>query len=312
MKEIIENMPTWCKDTIKFIKKYKTQILFGIILIIAIFTRLYRIDELPQGVHVDEAGIAYDAYCFANYGVDRYLNKMPVYMINFGLGQSALYTYIDSIFIKMLGLSMLSIRLPSVILGITAIVLSYFMVKKELGEKFALVFMALITICPWHIMASRWGLDCNLLAPMLIISMYLLLRAKGIWGYIAAGISFGLTLYTYALSYIIVPIFLLLTLIFMLYTKRIKFRHIIIMGIPIFLLALPLMLMLLVNNGIIDEIRTPFMTIPKLGAFRGEEIDFANIEENMNFFDKMVTNDGLVYNAFPEFGAIYKFSIFIN
>ena len=280
----MRNMPAWCKDVVEFIKEHKTKILFWIILIIAIFTRLYRIDELPQGVHVDEAGIAYDAYCFANYGVDRYLNKMPVYMINFGLGQSALYTYIDSIFIKMLGLNMLSIRLPSAILGITAIVLGYFMVKKELGEKFALAFMTLITICPWHIMASRWGLDCNLLAPMLIISMYLLLRVKGIWGYIAAGISFGLTLYTYALSYIIVPIFLL---------------------------ALPLMLMLLVNNGVIDEIRTPFMTIPKLGAFRGEEIDFANIEENMNFFDKMVTNDGLVYNAFPEFGAIYKFSIFL-
>ena len=119
----MRNMPAWCKDVVEFIKEHKTKILFWIILIIAIFTRLYRIDELPQGVHVDEAGIAYDAYCFANYGVDRYLNKMPVYMINFGLGQSALYTYIDSIFIKMLGLSMLSIRLPSVILGITAIVL---------------------------------------------------------------------------------------------------------------------------------------------------------------------------------------------
>lgn len=307
----MRNMPAWCKDVVEFIKEHKTKILFWIILIIAIFTRLYRIDELPQGVHVDEAGIAYDAYCFANYGVDRYLNKMPVYMMNFGLGQSALYTYIDSIFIKMLGLNMLSIRLPSVILGITAIVLSYFMVKKELGEKFALAFMALITICPWHIMASRWGLDCNLLAPMLIISMYLLLRAKGIWGYIAAGVSFGLTLYTYALSYIILPIFLLLTLAYMLYTKRIKFKNIIIMGIPIFILALPLMLMLLVNNGIIDEIRTPFMTIPKLGGFRVSEISLDNIETNLNFFDKMVTQDGLVYNALPEFGAIYKFSIFL-
>lgn len=311
IKEKQKTLPPWCQSTIKFVKEHKTQILFGLILIVAIFTRLYRIDELPQGVHVDEAGIAYDAYCFANYGVDRFLNKMPVYMINFGLGQSALYTYIDSIFIKMLGLNMLSIRLPSVVLGVTAIVLSYFLVKKELGEKFALTFMALITICPWHIMASRWGLDCNLLAPMLVISIYFLLRAKGVWGYIVAGISFGLTLYTYALSYIIVPIFLLLALVFMLYTKRIKFRNVIIMGIPIFLLALPLMLMLLINNGVIDEIKTPFMTIPKLGTFRGEEIDFENLEKNMDFFDKMVTNDGLVYNAFPEFGAIYKFSIFL-
>ena len=92
IQQKINNLPVWYQDTIEFIKKHKTKILFTIILIIAIFTRLYRIDELPQGIHVDEAGIAYDAYCFANYGVDRYLNKMPVYMINFGLGQSALYT----------------------------------------------------------------------------------------------------------------------------------------------------------------------------------------------------------------------------
>ena len=305
-----ESLPNWIIEMIRFIKKYQNKIIFIAILLIAIFTRLYRIDELPRGIHVDEAGIAYDAYCFANCGVDRYLNKMPVYMVNFGLGQSALYTYIDSIFVKILGLNIFTIRLPAVILGITAIVLSYFMVKKELGEKFALTFMALITICPWHIMVSRWGLDCNLLAPMTIISMYFLLRAKSAWGYAVAGIIFGLTLYTYALSYIILPIFLLFTIVFMLYTKKMKFRNVIIMGIPIFILALPLMLMLLVNNGVIGEIKN-FITIPKLANFRGTEIDFDNIEKNLNFFDKMVTNDGLVYNALSEFGTIYKFSIFL-
>lgn len=292
------------------IEKHKTKILFVLILLVAVFTRLYRITEVPHGINVDEAGIAYDAYCLANNGTDRFLNKFPVYMINFGCGQSALYTYIDSIFIKMLGLNTLAIRLPAALLGITAIVLSYFMIKKEKGERLALCVMALITICPWHIMASRWGLDCNLLSPMTIISMFFLLRAKKVGGYILAGISFGLTLYTYALSYIIIPIFLLLTLSYMLYTKKIKFKNIVIMGIPIFLLALPLMLMLLVNNGVIDEINT-FITIPKMGTFRDTELGFSNIDYNIDFFEKLVTSDNLVYNALPEYGSIYRFSIFL-
>lgn len=296
---------------IKFIINNKAKLIFLIILAIAIFTRLYKISEIPHGVNVDEAGMAYDAYCLANYGTDRYLNHNPVYLINFGGGQSAMYAYVASFFIKILGFSIFTIRLPAFFLGIIAIVLSFFIVKDKLGEKFALTFMALITICPWHIMSSRWGLDCNLLAPMSIISMYFLLRAKTWKGYIVAGIFIGLTLYTYALSYIIIPIFLVLTLIYMLYTKKISLKSVIIMGIPILLLAIPLMLMLLVNNGYINEIKG-FITIPKLWVYRGNEIKIETIIENLNFFKTMFTNDELVYNALPEFGTVYIFASFLS
>ena len=46
----------------------KTKILFTAILIIAIFVRIYKVQEIPHGLNVDEAGMAYDAYCLANYG----------------------------------------------------------------------------------------------------------------------------------------------------------------------------------------------------------------------------------------------------
>ena len=291
----------------KFIAVNNTKIIFGVILLVAIFIRIYKLEEIPHGIHVDEAGMAYDAYCLANYGTDRYLNHLPVYLINFGGGQSALYAYLASILIKIFGFSIFIIRMPAVILGIIAIILSYFMIKDKLGEKLGLTFMALIAICPWHIMASRWGLDCNLLAPMSIISLFLLTKAKTTWGYIITGISFGITLYTYALSYIIIPIFLAMSLIYMLYTKQIKFKNIIIMGIPIAILATPLILMLLVNNGYIGEIKG-FITIPELWSYRGAEISFSHIIENLTFFVTMFTNDFLVYNSIPEFGTIYLFA----
>ena len=137
----------------KFIINNKAKLIFCIILAIAIFTRLYKIDTIPHGINVDEAGMAYDAYCLANYGTDRYLNHNPVYLINFGGGQSAMYAYIASAFIKIFGFSIITIRFPAFFLGIIAIVLSYFMVKDKLGEKFALGFMLLITICPRHKMS---------------------------------------------------------------------------------------------------------------------------------------------------------------
>ena len=81
---------------------------------------------------------------------------------------------------------------------------------------------------PWNIMASRWGLDCNLLGPISIIAICLLFRAEKWYDYIFAGIGLGLVLYTYAISYIIMPVFLVLIVLYMLYTKRISIKNTII------------------------------------------------------------------------------------
>ena len=205
---------------------------------------------------------------------------------------------------------MISIRLPAFLLSIIAISLVYFTTKKECGIKQAQLVSFLISIMPWHIMASRWGLDCNLLAPMIIISICLLINAKSIKGYVFSGILFGLTLYTYALSYLILPIFLAVVLIYMFYTKKIKFLNIIQLGIPIFILALPLILMIFINNGYMNEIKS-FITIQKLPEYRGAEISISNIKDNLGFIKTIFTNDGLSYNSLPEFGTVYNFSIFL-
>lgn len=288
----------------------KEIIVFGIILLIAIFSRGYKLNSLPVGIHVDEAGMAYDAYCLASNGTDRWLNHFPVYLENFGGGQSALYAYLSAIFVKIFGLNMITIRMPAFLLSITAIILVYFTTKKECGVKSALLVTFLIVIMPWNIMASRWGLDCNLLAPMIIISTCLLINAKNKKGYVLSGIFFGMTLYTYALSYLILPVFLVLILTYMLYTKKIKFINLLPLGIPIFILALPLMLMILINNGYLNEIKG-FITIQKLPEYRGAEISLSNIKNNIGFIKTMFTNDGLTYNALPEFGTVYNFSIFL-
>ena len=258
-------------------EKYK--IVFGVLVIIAIITRTYKAENILNGLHADEAGMGYDAYCIANFGVDRFLNKLPVYMINFGGGQSALYTYIAAVCVKILGLNIVSIRMPGMILSLVAIIVGFLLVKKCCGKKSALTFMALMIVCPWHIMQSRFGLDCNLLSSMIIISIYSLVVSKKWWQYLITGIFFGISLYTYALSYLIIPILLLFTLIYMLYTKKIKFINIVIMGIPIALLALPLMLLLLVNNGFIEQINW-IITIPKIYNYRAGEIGLKNISEN--------------------------------
>ncbi len=271
----------------------------------------YKLSEIPKGVDCDEAGMGYDAYCIANYGVDRYLNKFPIYFTNFGDGQSLLYAYLAALSIKVLGFSTFSIRIPALLLSVLEVVIAYFLVKEFKGKKMGLLFMLLVTISPWHIMKSRWGLDAFLLSPLLTFSMYALLKAvnsqsKRKLKFLIAGLLFGLTLYTYAISYVIVPIFLLITGIYLVRRKKLKMIDILIFIIPLAILAIPLILMLMVQKGWINEIHS-FITIQKLQKYRESDIKISNILENIKSIRCAFLVDKLPFNSIEGFGNFYYF-----
>ena len=299
------------KNSKKQIDKYT--IILIIIMLIGIATRIIGLGKIPIGINVDEAGTMYDAYTIANYGTDRFGNANPVYMINYGGGQSALYTYLAALLIKIFGFSLTVIRLPALIFSILYMVFGFLLTKDLKNKKLAILVEFLIVICPWHFMQSRWALDCNLLSSMLLMSIYMLTRAvklKSKKRYFLAGIFFGITLYTYALSYIIIPILLLILLVYMLYAKKIKISDIIVFGIPLGLLAIPLILSLLVNYGVIEEVKLPFMSILKMWVFRSGEINLSNLFHNIVIlFKSMFAFDINDYNSFPIFGTLYYISI---
>ena len=252
---------------------------------------------MPITIGVDEAGAAYDAYCLANFGVDRYLNSFPLYLINFGGGQSALYAYLNVLLIKVLGNSTILIsRLPALILFIMAIFISYKLVSKKQDKKTAVLLAFLITLCPWQIIQSRFGLDCNLLGPLFILDLLLLENAKKNYQYILAGISVGITLYTYSLSYLIMPVFLLIWVIYHLYTKTINIKQIIILASTVFVFALPLMYFILLNMGIVEKTNFGIITIPKLFKFRVGEIALQNIVyAGIDSITKLFFSDNTLY-----------------
>ena len=291
-------------------KEKKYYIILIIILAVGIITRIIGFGQIPKGINVDEAGTMYDAYCIANYGTDRFENAFPVYMINYGGGQSALYTYLAAIFIKIFGFNLTAVRLPALIFSIIYMIFAFLLTKDFKNKKVAILVEFLIAIVPWHFMQSRWALDCNLMSAMMLISIYALIKAKRKAGFILAGILFGITLYSYALSYIVIPIFLIVLLAYMIYAKKIKISQIICLFIPIVILAIPLILNLLVNAGIIPEIKLSWISILKMWEFRSNEITISNIGTNLiEFVKSMFAFDRNNYNAFPQFGTLYYISI---
>jgi 4-amino-4-deoxy-L-arabinose transferase-like glycosyltransferase len=177
-------------------------------------------------MHCDEVGVFYDTYTLAKFGVDRYLKSYPVYFINFGGGMPALYNYILLAIVKVFNVFDFGLfigRLPAVINSFILLFSSYQITLITTKKQVYAIFTALlITISPYFIMSSRWALDCNYLLGFTTLSCYLMLLAvekKKNYLFMITGLSFGFTLYSYALAYILVPLFLFLSVIY-LYIKK--------------------------------------------------------------------------------------------
>lgn len=287
-------------------------ILLGILFLLFLFTRFYRLGEVPGTMHIDEYGMLYDAYCLANYQVDRYMVRFPVYLINFGGGQNALYTYLTAIIFSLFGFSVFYMRLAAVLSGALCFIFAYLTGREIVGKRLtALIAPFLVTVLPYFFLAERWGLESHLLASYLTMAVFFVFKAAKTGKmryYIAAGLSCGITLYTYAIVWMLIPCFMLLVLLYVIRLKKLTWKNALAFVISFAALGWPLLLFLLVNNNSLPEIRTPFFSVVRV-AYRGSEISFANILENWNLFFMMVTHGPWSYNAFPPYGTVYIFSV---
>lgn len=301
-------------------EKFKTKYWYyaGIIFIfiLALFMHLFRLDQVPYGLHIDEASMAYNAWCLANYGVDRFLKSFPVYFINFDGGQSVLYGYLTAFFIKISGgsISLLAIRLPAVISAFVTMFFGYKMVDlKWKNKKLNLLFLFLFTIIPYFTMQSRFGLDCNLLLATSTVFLYFGIKAfmnDSVKYYIFCGIAGGITLYSYALSYIILPLFLVFTFLYLLRIGKLKLKNMIALGIPLLLLAAPLVLVQMINIFDLPEMQLGLLTLTKMPVYRSSDIMFTAIPEYfVQTLKSIFFFDHLPYNTLPKIYTMYAISI---
>ena len=283
-------------------------IIFFIILAVGIFVRCLRFGLVPAGLNQDEAFAGYEAYSLMNYGMDTAGYTNPVYLVAWGSGMNALESYLMMPFIAIFGLTPFAIRLPQVILGVASLFVVYLTGKKLYDTKTGLCAMAMLACCPWHIMLSRWGLESNLAPGMILIATYFLLEgADNSKFLIPSAIFYGLSLYAYAAVWIIMPFILAAEIGYLIYAKKIRFDvYTIISGVILFILALPLLLFVLVNLGVMGEIKTGFISIPKLLVFRSGEVSFENLAGKIgNLFDIITKqSDGLPWNYVDGYGFI--------
>ena len=305
-------------------EKKKNTILFAFILILAIGIRLISWPNAISQINIDEAMTAFNANCIATSGTDMYGTSFPVYLEAWGwAGQSVMLLYFMAFFIKLFGFSMITIRLPMLLISIISIIVLYNFTKRIFGNtKLALGAMAFVSICPWHFMQSIWSIDCNMFPHFMLISIYLLYR--GItdkkWMLYLSMLFFALTMYTYGVSIYIVPFFLLISAIYLFIKKKVSIKNLLIC-IGIYLLfSAPILAMYVINALHINtNISIGPITIQYF-ANNARTSDMLFFSENI--LDTFIANlkslskvfllqydANLPWNATKQFGTLYHLSI---
>ncbi|MDD2822945.1 MAG: glycosyltransferase family 39 protein [Candidatus Daviesbacteria bacterium] len=189
-------------------KLSKTKILLILILLLAIFLRLYKIDENPVSLFGDELDVGYHALSILQTGKDYTGHFLPQHFRSLAELRTPLYLYSSVPSVAIFGVSPLGVRLPAVIFGVLCVWLLYFLVKYISGNTvIALISALLLSILPWHIQYSRAGFEVTELMAFYLAGIYFFLRGLKEHRLIFLSvIFFGFTPWIYNIAKLYLPL----------------------------------------------------------------------------------------------------------
>lgn len=192
----------------KSTQRHGDWLLLGLVLAVAAFLRLYRLESLPAGPYYDEAANGILASEIAS-GVSR-----PLFISAY-TGKEVLYFYIAAAVIKVAGATLVGLRLASVLVGLAGVAATYLMAltlfdtdetddTAQFTRRATALFAAILAATSfWHINLSRYGFRA--ISQPLTQALMLLFLWRG-WrfgrgrDFALGGLFCGVTAYTYLAS----------------------------------------------------------------------------------------------------------------
>jgi len=193
------------------------------VVIVAGFLRLYQLGVVPPSPDWDEAALGYNAYSILKTGKDEYGNFFPLSIRSFDDYKPPLYTYLTVPSVGLFGLNTWSTRLPSALMGILAVIGTYFLAKELFSSSkikdlrpttLPLLSALLLAISPWHIQFSRIAFEANsgiTINIWAVACFFIGLRKKSML--VLSAFLFGLGMYAYHSERVFLPLLVLLLLI---------------------------------------------------------------------------------------------------
>lgn len=187
--------------------------LLFLVLIIAAFFRVWRIDQIPPSLYPDEAVNANNALEAGKTG-----DYKIFYTDN--NGREGLFINLIALSFKYFGVGVWQSKLPSMAIGIlTVLAVALLCLQLFKGKKaypVSLLSSFLVATSIWHVNFSRISFRA-IAVPLLVTAslafIYWGLRQKNVWGFILGGAVFGPGFHTY-IAFRIAPVVLAIPLVF--------------------------------------------------------------------------------------------------
>ncbi|MBQ7144801.1 MAG: glycosyltransferase family 39 protein [Oscillospiraceae bacterium] len=293
-------------------------LLAGLLLVLGCALRLTLCGALPVGLNQDEASAGYDAWAILHYGIDRCGKSWPVLLTAWGSGQNALMSYLAMPGIALFGLSAFTTRLPNALAGCLTLWVFWRLARRVRGPRFALTALLVLSLNPWHIMMSRWGLESNLLPCFLLLGLYFtVLAAERPRLLVAAAACFALSLYAYGTAFFLLPLLMPCLLIWL--GRRLRWKPTLLALGVFVLLALPITAAQAISALGWEETVIFGVTLPRLSESRqaatsvlgggGLRAVWGNLKNLLRLL--WTQSDGLIWNALPlrQGGLFYFFGL---
>jgi 4-amino-4-deoxy-L-arabinose transferase-like glycosyltransferase len=160
--------------------------------------RFFALEQVPAGFQVDEVSSAVTLKCLATEGVTPRLGKPGLFIdLNYGSPKPPTYVYLGSIWVKVFGASIASMRIFSAVWGILAIVGMFFVAQAVGGFRLGVITALLATGSPWLWMFSRIAYESIAGLTFLVWGLFFFVRSSALRDGIFAGVLFSLAMYSY-------------------------------------------------------------------------------------------------------------------
>jgi 4-amino-4-deoxy-L-arabinose transferase-like glycosyltransferase len=196
----------------------------------------WRIADVPAYVSLDEAHFANHAHSLATTAHDLNGSRLPLFIsLEDPLGDRPVLPwgttwyhpvgfYLIAAGLTVMPLSEWAIRLPLVLVGLLNIVLIYLIAHRWYGDRrVAFGAAALLAMSPAHFLLSRLALDYLLPLPFTLawlLSLTGLMRRPDRRAAMVTGLALGLGCYSYVSSWLMMPIYLVITIVIIVASLR--------------------------------------------------------------------------------------------
>ena len=147
--------------------------LLVLILLVAVFLRLYRLDSIPPGLTHDEADFSHDAIAVYN-------GARPLYVATYGYQDEPFMHYASAMMMILVGPSYLAVRATSALFGVILVLFVFLWARLAFGTIIALGAAAWLAVSYWPVSTSRFAIQTEPTASLTVLTVTFFWLGMGI------------------------------------------------------------------------------------------------------------------------------------